>query len=329
MSQWIQYAIAFAVLSLSAWAYMRVADRFGIVDAPNQRSSHSRATIRGGGIIILLCVLLFAAFNQHWNSAFTGVLIVGVISFLDDVRPLHQAPRLLAQLVAALGLLWSVGGPGMSPFWWILGVVMVIGWINAFNFMDGVNGITVLYATAALLSLRSVHLLVDQQGLIDLLLLSCAVFGFLNFRTRALAFAGDVGSISIAFLLAYLMALLIVRSGQWAYICFFSVYAVDTGMTIIRRLGKKENIFHAHRRHLYQKLANEKRMPHLLVSVLYAFTQLAINFLLLEAIRADKVSLCVSLILSGLTVTYVLCFPSRESWRPTSIPGRSPFSGST
>ena len=268
-------------------------------------------------MVVLFGILFYAVFHRTWNLALSGIFAAGVVSFLDDIRPMHQLPRLLTQLIAAICIMWSVGILGMPPIWWIVTIVLMVGWVNAFNFMDGINGITVLYTLVCLLSLRSIDLLIDQHGLIDLTILSCAVLGFLNVRTKALAFAGDVGSVSIAFLLAYLMALLIVRSGQWAYLCFFSVYLIDASLTVIRRLAKRENIFEAHRRHLYQKLANEMGMPHLLVAAIYASTQTVVNILLLQAARTDNELLFVIVVLTMLAATYVLCFRSRESWSPT------------
>jgi len=103
------------------------------------------------------------------------------------------------------------------------------------------------------------------------------VFVFFNFRRKAICFAGDVGSVGIAFIIIFLIAQLITTSGDITYLFLFLVYGLDTITTIIFRLFRGENIFEAHRSHFYQFLANEKKIPHQYVALMYGIIQLLIN----------------------------------------------------
>src|SRR5690606_249734 len=169
---------------------------------------------------------------------------------------------------------------GVLAWWAILALyILVIGIINAYNFMDGINGITGLYSLIVLGSLQYINLNQHpfiQEDLIWFPMLACLVFLFYNFRKKAKVFAGDVGSICIAFWIVFLLGDLIIVSGNPIYILFLAVYGVDTILTIIHRLFLKQNIFEAHRLHFYQILANEQKVSHLLVSSIYGAVQLLI-----------------------------------------------------
>jgi UDP-N-acetylmuramyl pentapeptide phosphotransferase/UDP-N-acetylglucosamine-1-phosphate transferase len=264
-------------LILAELLYFKLARRFHIVDKPNERSSHSQTTLRGGGIVFPIAVLLAFVFGElSWTVAL-AVGLVGLVSFIDDIKPLPTLPRFGSQLIA-LGLL-LVQLQLAQEVWWILVLITIglIGWINAFNFMDGINGITVLYAAVSLVSLGYVNSQAPVFQSIVIVSLAALVFGFVNLRKKALAFSGDVGSISLAVFLAYLMLYTMYTAQQWGFILFFAVYGIDSACTILIRLSKKENIFKAHRTHLYQYLANEKKWSHLKVSALYATAQAIIN----------------------------------------------------
>jgi UDP-N-acetylmuramyl pentapeptide phosphotransferase/UDP-N-acetylglucosamine-1-phosphate transferase len=168
--------------------------------------------------------------------------------------------------------------------------VLLIGWINAFNFMDGVNGITVLYSLTTIISFSFLSINEDSLPLLITMGLSCFVFGLFNVRKKAKTFAGDVGSISMAVFLGYFMIKTILETGQLGYILFFSVYGIDSIITIISRLRKKENIFQPHRSHLYQYLANEMGYSHVLVSFIYAGIQLLVNALVIYMAMKKELS---------------------------------------
>ncbi|NDP26330.1 MAG: UDP-GlcNAc--UDP-phosphate GlcNAc-1-phosphate transferase [Flavobacterium sp.] len=277
----MHYIIITFLLVFSELLYFRIADRYNIIDKPNHRSSHSRITLRGGGIIFPIAVLLSYLFGDaSWPLAL-AIVLVAVISFIDDLKPLPQLPRFGSQIIAFLLVAYDLHL--FEGAFWLLPVVMVflIGWINAFNFMDGINGITVLYALTAIISFSVLPVHETSVPLLVTVGLSCLVFGFFNVRKIAKTFAGDVGSISLALFLGYFMIKTIIDSGQIGFILFFSIYGIDAVITILYRIQKKENIFEAHRTHLYQYLANELGYSQILISSLYAALQVLVNAIII------------------------------------------------
>lgn len=272
--QYIIVAILFVILEL---VYFKIADFFNIIDKPNHRSSHTTITLRGGGIIFPIAVVVAFILGYVSVPILMAVGLVSIISFVDDIYPLPTLPRFLSHLIAVVLLLYDLNLLGIE-FWIIpISIVLLIGWINAFNFMDGINGITVLYAMVSLLTFGYLYQNEDQFPVFILMGISCLVFGFFNIRKKAKTFAGDVGSISMAVFLAYFMLKLIFEKQQIGYLLFFSVYGIDAIVTILYRLKNKENILQPHRSHLYQYLSNEMKWSHVSVSLLYAVIQLAIN----------------------------------------------------
>jgi UDP-N-acetylmuramyl pentapeptide phosphotransferase/UDP-N-acetylglucosamine-1-phosphate transferase len=261
--------------------YFKIADHYNIIDKPNSRSSHNSITLRGGGIIfpVAISIAFFLGYGS-WPLTM-AVVLVAVVSFIDDIKPLSQLPR-FASHVLAVGLVFY-DLHLFSEALWLLPIVFVllIGWVNAFNFMDGINGITVLYALTAIVSFSFLPINETSLPLLITMGLSCVAFGFFNVRKKAKTFAGDVGSISMALFLGYFMIKTIIESGQFGFILFFAVYGIDAVITIIIRLFKKENIFQPHRSHLYQYLANEMGHSHILVAFIYAVVQLIINILVI------------------------------------------------
>ena len=272
--QYIIVAILFVILEL---VYFKIADVFNIIDKPNHRSSHTTITLRGGGIIFPIAVVVAFILGYVSVPILMAVGLVSIISFVDDIYPLPTLPRFLSHLIAVVLLLYDLNLLGID-FWIIpISIVLLIGWINAFNFMDGINGITVLYAMVSLLTFGYLYQNEDQFPVFILMGISCLVFGFFNIRKKAKTFAGDVGSISMAVFLAYFMLKLIFEKQQIGYLLFFSVYGIDAIVTILYRIKNKENILQPHRSHLYQYLSNEMKWSHVSVSLLYAVIQLAIN----------------------------------------------------
>lgn len=300
----MHYIIIAFILFVFELFYFKIADRYNIIDKPNHRSSHSKVTIRGGGILFPIALIIaFVLGYTSWLLTL-AVVLVAVVSFIDDIKPLHQLPRFGSQIIAFLLVAYDLNL--FEQALWVLPVVMVflIGWINAFNFMDGINGITVLYALTALVSFSVLAVHQTSLPLLITMGLSCLVFGFFNVRKSAKTFAGDVGSISLALFLGYFMIKTIVHTGQIGYILFFAVYGIDAVITILFRIQKKENIFEAHRSHLYQYLVNEHGYSHVLIAVLYALIQLFVNGIVLY-LEAEKV-LTFSIALSILVVMTLL-----------------------
>lgn len=262
--------------------YFQIANHFNIIDKPNLRSSHTHITLRGGGIIFLLGIWLYSifyGFQYPWFLA--GLTAIAGISFVDDVRSVPNRVRLLIHFVAMLLLFQEFGILNLESWWMILlGLIFCVGIINAYNFMDGINGITGGYSLAVLLPLyylnRSLEF-VDPNFLL-VALCSVLVFNFYNFRTRARCFAGDVGSVGIAFIVLFALGRLILQTGDFTYLLFLMVYGVDSVLTIVHRILLHENIGKAHRKHVYQLMANELKIPHVVVSSVYMGTQLLLSF---------------------------------------------------
>jgi UDP-N-acetylmuramyl pentapeptide phosphotransferase/UDP-N-acetylglucosamine-1-phosphate transferase len=280
--------LLFTVCIASIAGYRRLASIWQLVDVPNSRSSHHSPTLRGGGIIFLplLCVAWLYSLESISPCLYLGIILAAITGFADDIRGLSAGVRALGYL-AALSL--AVYGLGFSltllPIWaWILWVVVGTGVINAWNFMDGINGITVLYTSVVTFSLWYAFYLAGIPGYTPLFLaLTTGLCGsaWMNLRARAIAFLGDVGSVFLGIVFVLLLTLLIVTTGEAGYIIFVLLYGLDTVLTIVERLLRKENIFKAHRTHLYQYLANEQKWPHLRVSLLYSSIQALINILVL------------------------------------------------
>lgn len=278
------YYLIFSFLLLLA--YFEVAKRFKIVDKPNHRSSHQHATILGGGIIFPVILLSFCVISEFKFPLFCiGLLIISAISYYDDLKPLPNYIRIICHLIA-VSLAFLETHLFNESLWIIpIAYIVVIGTINAYNFMDGINGITASYSLVTLLSLLYINqnvgnFIIDEW--LGLSTVAVLVFGVFNFRRRALCFAGDVGSVSMAFIIIFFLLMLIIQSGELKYIGLLLVYGLDTVITIIFRLIRRENIFEAHRSHFYQYLANVRSWPHLLVSVSYALVQLLVNIFLLN-----------------------------------------------
>lgn len=287
------YILYFTVLLLVELFYFKIADRFNIIDKPNLRSSHTQITLRGGGILFPIAVVLGFGMGYVSGALALAVLLVAVVSFVDDILPLSQLPRLVAHLLAIGLVLYDLELIALGWLWLPVVAILLIGWTNAFNFMDGINGITVLYALVSLVAFRYVPTLVVDVPMLDLMMIACLVFAFFNLRKRAKTFAGDVGSIAMALFLGYYMVKLIVATQQIGYLLFFAVYGIDALLTIFNRLRKKENILEAHRSHLYQYLANENKLPHVGVALGYALVQLGVNSFAIYLIQQEALTLTI------------------------------------
>jgi UDP-GlcNAc:undecaprenyl-phosphate GlcNAc-1-phosphate transferase len=276
--------IAFTlILFLSELIYFKIADKYNIIDSPNHRSSHTIVTKRGGGIIFTIALLLGSIyFGWKYDYFLSGLLLISLISFLDDIRPVSNKIKILFHLVAVALLFMQLNIYNLPFYWIIFAFVFVIGTINAINFMDGINGITGGYSLTTIITLFYINkyliVFTDDKYLI-LSIISLLVFNFFNFRTKAKCFAGDVGSVSMAFIMVFFICQLIIKTNNPAYLLLLSIYGLDTVTTILFRLSRKENIFEPHRTHFYQFLANEKKMPHLWVAASYSILQLIINYI--------------------------------------------------
>ncbi len=269
------FIAAFGIINI----YFFFANKYNIVDQPNHRSSHSKVTIRGGGIIFPIFMLFYFLFSGIQCPYFlSGVLLVAIVSFWDDMHTISARIRFFTQILAAVLMLLELGAYNY-PLLFLL-IPFIVGILNGYNFMDGINGLTGLYSLiiAGTLLFISINQPVPElRELYIYVTVALLAFLFYNFRTKAKCFAGDIGSISIAFIMVYAIVKTIIITGQMEYALFLLVYGIDVSFTIIQRLWLKQNIFEAHRMHLYQLLANEVGWSHLKVSVFYGVAQLCIN----------------------------------------------------
>ena len=274
------YLLILVLLFLAELFYFRIADKCNIIDKPNERSSHIRITLRGGGIIFFFGALAYFLTNQFEYPWFMLALtLITFISFVDDIRSTSQGVRLVFHFTAMALMFyqWVL----FSLPWWTIVVALIVctGIINAYNFMDGINGITGGYSLVVLGSLAFInHWVVSfvEPGLIYTMLCAVLVFNFFNFRKRAKCFVGDVGSVSIAFVVLFLIGSLILQTKDFSWLVMLTVYGADSVLTIIHRLLLHENIGLPHRKHLYQIMVNELRIPHVVVSLVYMIVQIVI-----------------------------------------------------
>ena len=282
------YLLILVLLFLAELFYFRIADKCNIIDKPNERSSHTRITLRGRGIIFYSSALTFFLTNQFEYPWFILALtLITFISFIDDIRSTSQGLRLVFHFTA-MALMFYQWGLFSLP-WWTLLVALIVctGIINAYNFMDGINGITGGYSLVILVSLAYVNAEVisfTEQSFIYTMICSVLVFDFFNFRKRAKCFAGDVGSVSIAFVVLFLIGSLILQTKDFSWLVMLTVYGADSVLTIIHRLLLHENIGLPHRKHLYQIMANELKIPHVAVALTYMSVQtvVLVGYLLLR-----------------------------------------------
>lgn len=279
----MMYLIIFVLLLAAELVYFRIADKCNIIDKPNERSSHSTIVLRGGGIIFLIGAWVWSAFfgfEYPWFLA--GLTLVAGVSFVDDIHSLPDSIRLVAQFVAAAMVFYQMGILHWS-MWWVIVIALVVcvGATNVINFMDGINGITAGYSLAVLFPLAVVN--IDnsymEQSLIVSTILSLLVFCIFNFRPKGKAkcFAGDVGSIGIAFILLFMLGNVIIKTGDITWLIFLLVYGVDGCLTIMHRIMLHENLGEAHRKHVYQIMANELKIGHVKVTLLYMAMQLIVS----------------------------------------------------
>lgn len=211
-----------------------------------------------------------------------AVTLVAGVSFIDDIHSLPDSVRLVAQFGAMLMMFYQLDILHLN-MWWvvILALIVCVGASNIINFMDGVNGITEAYALASLIPMALLNQSMDfvNQSLIFVVILADMVFCYFNFRPKGKAkcFAGDVGSIGVAYILLFLIGALILRTGDITWLIFLLVYGVDGCLTICHRIMLHENLGEAHRKHAYQIMANELKIDHVKVASLYALLQLAVS----------------------------------------------------
>jgi len=268
--------------------YVMIARKFQLTDVPSLRSSHQDVTITGAGFIFPIAFFLPLVFTGefvHYRSTLTGLLLISLISFADDLKSVHPIIRVTVQVIAVSLLLWQTGGLFKMKSWQILpGFILVVGIINSYNFMDGINGMNAIYSIAMI----GVLWILKGSGIFFLpvlpvfysLMSALVAFSLFNVRKKAVCFSGDVGSISIAYIVSLMIIQVMISTDSAIWILLFGVYGLDSVGTIVLRLIRGEKVWSPHRTHFYQFLANEKKYPHVLVSLIYAISQFILSIIL-------------------------------------------------
>lgn len=311
---WVKCIIIATLIIIAELVYFLIADKFNIIDQPNKRSSHSRIVLRGGGIIFTISLWIWSTlfgFQYPWFLA--AVTVAAGVSFIDDIHSLPDSVRLVAQFAAMGMMFWQLDMFHLSQWWMvILALIVCVGATNIYNFMDGINGITAGYSLSVLapLLLLNVKSGFINTSMLAVVVLSLLVFSFFNFRpkNKAKCFAGDVGSVGIAYILLFAIGSLIIKTRDITWLIFLVVYGVDGCCTIIHRIMLHEHLGEAHRKHAYQIMANELGMSHVVVSLIYMAIQLVISLLMVYMIP-DTVGahwLYLFVVIAMLVVAYVL-----------------------
>ena len=268
--------------------YVMIARKFQLTDVPSLRSSHRDVTITGAGFIFPIAFFLPLVFTGefvHYRSTLTGLLLISLVSFADDLKSVHPIIRVTVQVIAVSLLLWQTGGLFKMKPWQILpGFILVVGIINSYNFMDGINGMNAIYSIAMI----GVLWILKGSGIFFLpvlpvfysLMSALLAFSLFNVRKKAVCFSGDVGSISIAYMVSLMIIQVMIATDSAVWILLFGVYGLDSVGTIVLRLIRREKVWLPHRTHFYQFLVNEKNYPHVLVSFIYAISQFILSIIL-------------------------------------------------
>tara|TARA_B100000963_G_C22531752_1_gene627917 strand:+ start:71 stop:1030 length:960 start_codon:yes stop_codon:yes gene_type:complete len=265
--------------------YIYLARKFKIYDKPNYRSSHNLITLNGGGILFpisfLIPIILFLNPNEYINLII-GTILIASISFIDDLRPVNNLIRFSIQSISVLFFLNHFDMIILNNLVFIISFVLITGILNSYNFMDGINGLNGLYSLTSLVSLYYLNSYFNftNDVLLQSLIISILIFLYLNFRKKAIVFSGDIGSISMGYIISFMVFNLILIDQNIKWVLLFGIYGLDTVGTIVLRLLRKENIFQAHRSHFYQYLTNEKKISHLIVSIVYSVLQLILNIII-------------------------------------------------
>ena len=254
---------AFAVSCLGTRGLVTVLRRRAVLDIPNERSSHKAPTPRGGGIAVIAASLTAWLVLGPMDplpppALFMAVVGLAAVSWLDDLRGLSPALRLLAQVAAVAAGMWSLPHGAVFQGWLPAGLDTVaaallwVWFVNLFNFMDGIDGIDASEAAAIGIGIVVVDASLDLA--VPATAIAAAALGFLVWNwSPARIFLGDVGSVPLGYLLGYLLYGLAL-GGRWQAALIVPLYFLaDATLTLLRRLARGERVWQAHREHFYQR----------------------------------------------------------------------------
>lgn len=259
--------LAFIVTFTGTWLWIRVAGQNILQDIPGPRSSHSRPTVRGGGVVFVSVYLLFTyvATNiqlipalHDWSLVAVGVMML--VGMLDDLYGLPVLSRLVAQTSVAFLLSYPVLAYSAESTWLLIPLIFAVVWfINLYNFMDGIDGIAALQAISVATVMLGLCYWQGHEGpALVFGLLGAVMLGFLfwNFP-KSRVFMGDAGSGALGTVFVVLMVFVSWHSVTllWACLLMMSVFILDASWTLVVRLFTGQKIWTAHKLHAYQILS--------------------------------------------------------------------------
>jgi UDP-N-acetylmuramyl pentapeptide phosphotransferase/UDP-N-acetylglucosamine-1-phosphate transferase len=284
-SEYMILASSFALGAGGGWVISRWGDRWGLTDIPNERSSHSRPTPKGGGIGILAAVLICSISFSIPKSFWIPAVLLSFFSLFGDHSEIRPQIRLLFQFTAGTILLIGIligNGSGIASYTLIpLLATFVVGTANYYNFMDGINGIAAITGLFGfgLLGWFAAAGAADPKIIALCVCMSLSCLGFLPFNIyKARAFMGDVGSVLLGFVFAGLVVW--VSRSYLDFVCatsFLFPFYADELTTLFVRIKDGDRLLRPHRKHLYQLLTNEYRILHWKVSLGYGAFQLIVG----------------------------------------------------
>ena len=316
-----------ATILFSLKLYFPFAEKRGMLAGVNHRSSHTKPVITGAGFIFYISYIfyvisfIFSTWDVPW-ALFIGISMLAVVSFIDDLKDLWFFIRLVVQILAVCLMLYQIYIEfSMEPLAMnasiliilaIVGLIFSVGFVNLYNFMDGLNGMMAGITISAL----SIFALIDffivdfvDDALLIYTAIPTLVFAFFNARRQAICFAGDVGAIVLGYVMVYMLLSLLMQTGNIVYVFIFASVYLEAAMTVIQRLLAGQNIFKPHRIHLFQLLCNEHKHHHVKISGFYALNQLVFGAIIVTMNYYDVNDLIQNLTIIGLfSVETVLYF---------------------
>lgn len=298
----ILYVVASFLGFAGAWIVSRHAHLIGLIDRPNERSSHGRPTPKGGGIGILASFIIASVFSHISPLFWSPITFLSIISLFGDRINLKPGLRLTVQFGVVLFIFSSIGLQSSNPENEYLSTsklilfisffsVFIVGTANFYNFMDGINGIAGITGITGFCLLGAYGIFTGQQlqwiTLAFTMAFACGGFLPLNIP-RAKVFMGDVGSILLGFIFAFIVFVFTRSFSDFIILsCFMFPFYADELFTMAERIIDKQSLTLPHRRHLYQVLANEAGIAHWKISLNYGISQLAVGLIIWLLILQD------------------------------------------
>lgn len=295
-----------------------------VMDTPVARSSHTTPTPRGGGIAVIGTVILFGIISGSIPYELMALIIVlAIIGWIDDVRSISPLPRFSAQIIAVLVALYLqpnlITLPGVDIPHVLTAIVIGLAWvwfINLYNFMDGIDGITGVETLSICIGVALVSVIGDfAYGLVaPSIFIAAAIIGFLFVNWHpAKIFLGDVGSVPLGFVIGWLL-LSLFQQGAWAAALILPMYYVaDATITLLRRLLRKEKVWQAHKEHFYQR-AHQGGLSHDTIALRVLATNIGLITLAIVATKGYPVA---ALITAVVLTTLLLVHFGNQKVRAT------------